>query len=182
MKRLFGLLLCSLGAACGNDPFATLGNPSDILPNNKAGLNLPVGNGNNLLQDGVSVADGFSQNNPGISFRFNSVQTTQPVRSPGPGVVTAVQGGASNGYVLILHNARVFSRIINLQPGVQLGAYVNSGTVIGTFQPNTGTAITLSIFLDGDLVCPLTFLNPGVRTAIVNAATLSGVTIPLCQR
>jgi hypothetical protein len=155
----------SVLAGCGGyDPLSVLGDGT-IDPSNA--LNLP-------LSDATAIqsVSAFSGSQDGIGINYVSgFGTAISAVAPAAGLIVNVDSTTHPPFtdVTIYHNARLSSKISNLQIStVRAGDYVVASQAIGTIPVGgfTLTGIKLSVFVDGSptAVCPFSYLSASART------------------
>jgi murein DD-endopeptidase MepM/ murein hydrolase activator NlpD len=176
---LAGAIL-GLTACGGTEPLSMLGEGSQAIPaqyfNGPIGFALPIGTVSGTSVTGITSPTPYSTVNEGISFSSSTPGTSTVVRTPAAGFIIATDLTPVTGSVTIYHNAHVTTRIKNISPvGLQVGRYVTASEQIGS---TLNMAVIFSVLVDGNLVCPLTYLNSSVRQALFSQF---GAGTSLCQ-
>jgi hypothetical protein len=160
MIKLLGLALLSVQlVSCGNL--------------NASVDNLEILNSTNIPTLNSFAASGLTQANFGTSFTsatpywiFTAGGGYGSYFAPARGIVTEIgvsSISAGSSYVTIVHSARLATRvhglqIINNRPGDS----VLAGVAVGTFFSGS---IAFQVLLDGNPVCPLSFLSENFRSS-----------------
>ena len=165
MKRFlpfFPLLLTMVACGSANEPFTVLGDPSATpqlgMPTTEAAIyNIGAYNASTV----GTASDGFDLNLNQLTPMYG-----QNVVAPADGLIQSVDSGLNPGFfaVTVYHNLHLSTRVSRLQNAtVVVGAYVKAGDILGT-SPSTGTVLAhLSVFYDGQIVCPYSYLNAATR-------------------
>ena len=98
--------------------------------------------------------------------------------APARGIVTSLGVGSFNGitgyYVTIAHSGRLATRYIGITPIVRQGDSVLAGQQIGTVVGYSGNYVAFQVILDGNPVCPLSYLSTNFRSQIIQNAWFGG--------
>jgi hypothetical protein len=146
-------------SACGQAPLDTLGDPA-IIPTN---LGLPV-----------SIAGGFGFGAAGLQSRssWQFAGAAQPV-APASGLVAEINGDS----ITILHSPRLATRFTGVTaPIVRAGDPVQTGSILSNVNFLGGT-FTFSVLLDGQAVCPSSYLSSSVWQQIVGLSGFNAVSV-----
>jgi hypothetical protein len=153
----FGVLIAWMGlvvSGCGGtSPLNTFADPA-TLPS----LAAPI------LQASLASVTAYSVATEGFVFTAN--QIGQIVRSPAGGTVAAVSAQADGGFtVWIYHNARASTRMSDLtSTSMAPGRVLAQGEEIG--RADLTRPFKMTVYLDGQLICPYSFLNTEARTLL----------------
>lgn len=169
-----GFLLVACGQ--GNEPLSILGDPNARLVDSFAlpynAVSGGVGGGAVVLsQYAPFVASNAAFD--GIDF-VPQIQGAYQVLAPGTGVVTEVDSAS----ITILHNVRVSSRLSKLSStSVRVGDYVTAGSVVGaTTTTGVSTSLAhLSVFVDGAVTCPYSYLVLSAKALLNQTARTTGL-------
>lgn len=89
--------------------------------------------------------------------------------APAAGLVSAVTQGttANTVSVTLYHNARISTRISEIQSSVRPGDYYAAGASVGTA---TGGSMRFEVLVEGTSVCPYSFLTAASKSVVGGAA------------
>lgn len=94
---------------------------------------------------------------------FNNASFAGNFLAPANGVVTEI----TTNSISILHSARILSKIEGFSSiNVRLGDTVYAEQALAFFIG--GTPVKFQVFLDGNAICPLSFLSQSFRASMIN--------------
>lgn len=145
---IFAMALVAAGCGQGVGALEAVGMGDDPLP----ALNLSS-------SGGLSGTQVYSSSNPSIRGSAGGV-----IAAPADGFVESVANNGGVYTVTLFHSFRVRTSfgLLNSQPPVRIGDYVTAGSALTSF----GSNFEFRVLVDGESVCPLSYLSVSGRIAL----------------
>jgi len=183
---LVAVTMSACGSGNGYTPVQLTGNPASTPD-----MTLPLStSGFSSLGFAPSLFTGYNSTTLGFQWTVSAWNGTQVAAyAPMAGLVTLIETGQANNTtnVTIYFNSRYSVKVSGLAGvnSVRMGDYVTKGQQIGLvgFAASV-TAIAplkLSLFLDGNSICPFSYFDQATRSAITTQSWYSTTLGVLCQ-
>jgi hypothetical protein len=167
-----GLSTLALSVGCGGtEPMSALttGAPALVLPLADASV-------------AITRMEPYNQGKNGTSSDAFKIHTQNPsvnVLAPASGIVAAVDNTPGAAIVYLYHGPRLTTRVAQLQQAsVLVGTVVQTGSVLGLSSSSLVIPIQFSVFYDGGLACPLSYMTAEAQTTTQVKVTTNGSTSP----